>query len=402
LDGVARGERLSADLYERAWPLLGLLYAAPGDVAAASRFVEALCKALSDGACAFGVGRAPEPPRGSLVAFRYRDRRVADVPLVLPIEGGGDLEALEAGAVFGIANARRELAKSPLFERLLRPLGARPGPGLGMVLERSAVRVTLLLLVLPERAGWKPTADDRALLELLSPHIRESLRLHERVTRVRMDAKALVTAFDRLALGVVLMDSVGRVSFANRSADEILGVARGAGDAERLASERTRTLGQLLVDRRRVNSRGSLVLRHPADGRPLQVFVTPFDWPDRNGEAGRRYATAVFIGDAKRLSGDPFDVLSELYLLTPSEAKLALLLTTGRSVEESARELGIALSTARGVLKAVFAKTETRRQSDLVRLLLTGPGELRPQEPTRAAGGTSRKPAKPPRLKSRS
>ena len=28
LDGVSRGERLSADLYERAWPLLGLLYAA--------------------------------------------------------------------------------------------------------------------------------------------------------------------------------------------------------------------------------------------------------------------------------------------------------------------------------------------------------------------------------------
>jgi DNA-binding CsgD family transcriptional regulator len=369
------------DLYERAWPLLGLLYAAPGDARAASRFIEALCKAISDGACALGVGRAREQRPGPLVAFRYRERRMADVPLALPIAGeGGELETLEAGTVFELAGDDPDFAASPFFRRLLQPLGAEPGPGLGMVLERAAAGVTLLLLLMPERRGWKPTAQDRALLECLAPHIRESLRLHERVTSVRADARALVAAFDHLALGVLLMDASGRVSFANRSAEEILGVAEGAGDPERRAAERTRALARLLVDRRRVR-RGSLVLRHPVDGRPLQVFVTPFDWPGGYGEAGARYATAVFIGDAKRLSGDPFDVLRELYLLTPGEARLALLLTTGRSVEESAHELGIALSTARGVLKAVFAKTDTRRQSDLVRLLLTGPGELRPQDP---------------------
>jgi DNA-binding CsgD family transcriptional regulator len=342
--------------------------------------VEALCKAVSDGACALGVGRAPAQRPGPWVAFRHRQRRAADVPLALPISGArGELETLEAGTVFEIAGDDPYFAASPLFEKLLRPLGAEPGPGLGMVLERVAARPTLLLLLLPERSGWKPTADDRALLECLAPHIRESLRLHERVTSVRADARALVAAFDHLALGVVLMDASSRVSFANRSADEILGVRAGTGDPERRAAERTRALAQLLVDGGR-ERRGSLVLRHPVDGRPLQIFVTPFHWPASFGDAGTRYATAVFIGDARRLSGDPFDVLRELYLLTPAEARLALLLTTGRSVEESARELGIALSTARGVLKAVFAKTDTRRQSDLVRLLLTGPGELRPQE----------------------
>jgi DNA-binding CsgD family transcriptional regulator/PAS domain-containing protein len=388
----SEGERLSSDLYERAWPLLGLLYAAPGDSRAASRFVEALCKAVSDGACALGVGRAREGRPGPLVAFRERERRVADVPLALPITGKpGELATLETGAVFDLAGDP-DFAAGPLFQKLLQPLGAQPGPGLGMVLERVAARVTLLLLLLPERRGWRPTAQDRALLECLAPHIRESLRLHERVTSVRADARALVTAFDHLALGVVLMDASGRVSFANRSADEILGVAAGTG-APRRAAERTRGLAQLLVDRKRVR-RGSLVMRHPVDGRPLQVFVTPVHWPASYGESGARYATAVFIGDAKRLSGDPFDVLRELYLLTPGEARLALLLTTGRSVEESAHELGIALSTARGVLKGVFAKTDTRRQSDLVRLLLTGPGELRPQEAApkpRRAGKRGRK-----------
>jgi DNA-binding CsgD family transcriptional regulator len=379
-----------SDLYERAWPLLGLLYAAPGDAAAASRFVEALCKEVSDGACALGIGRARGERAGPLVAFRYRERRMADVPLALPIAGKpGGLEALEAGTVFDLAGDDRDFAASPLFRRLLRPLGAEPGPGLGMVLERAASRVTLLLLLLPARSGWRPSAEDRALLECLAPHIRESLRLHDRLTRVRADARALVTAFDHLALGVVLMNASSRVSFANRSADEILGVARGTSGPERLAAERTRALAEL-VDGPRLR-RGSLVLRHPVDGRPLHVFVTPFHWPASYGETSTRYATAIFIGDAKRLSGDPFDVLRELYLLTPAEARLALLLTTGRSVEESARDLGIALSTARGVLKAVFAKTDTRRQSDLVRLLLTGPGELRPQDPISRPGRAGRR-----------
>jgi DNA-binding CsgD family transcriptional regulator len=209
------------------------------------------------------------------------------------------------------------------------------------------------------------------------------------MTGFSANAQALVTAFDHVALGVVLMDTVRRVSFANRSADEILGVASGTSPPARLMEARTHALGQLLVDQRGVR-RGSLVLRHPEDGRPLQIFVTPFDWPASYGEAGRRYSTAIFIGDPKRLSGNPYDVLHELYALTPAEARLALLLTTGRSVEESAHELGIALSTARGVLKAVFAKTDTKRQSDLVRVLLTGPGELRPQQarsrPKRPAG----------------
>jgi DNA-binding CsgD family transcriptional regulator len=367
------------DLFERAWPLLGLLYAAPGDVAAASRFVEALCKTVSDGACAVGLGRAREEGLGPLVAFRYRDRRTAEVPLALPIAGNRALDALGVGTVFELRDDPA-FAASPLFGQLLAPLGVETGPGLGMVLDGVPGRADLWLLLLPARRGWMPAPADRELLDCLAPHIRESLRLHARVTDASTNVQALVAAFDHLALGVILMDAKRRVSFANRSADEILGIPPGgAGPAQRV-EQRTEALARLLIDQRSVR-RGSLMLRHPEDGRPLQLFFTPFDWPASSAEAGRRYSAALFIGDPKRLTGDPVDVLIELYSLTPSEARLALLLTTGRSVEESASELGIALSTARSVLKAIFAKTGTRRQADLVRMLLIGPGALRPEPP---------------------
>ena len=57
--------------------------------------------------------------------------------------------------------------------------------------------------------------------------------------------------------------------------------------------------------------------------------------------------------------------------MTGAEAKLASLLVSGMVLQEIARQLGIARETARNQLKAVFAKTETHRQGELVALLST-------------------------------
>jgi DNA-binding CsgD family transcriptional regulator len=88
----------------------------------------------------------------------------------------------------------------------------------------------------------------------------------------------------------------------------------------------------------------------------------------------------VFIGDPRRASGDPIGLLGEVYGLTPGETRLTLLLLSDCSLEEAARLLHISRSTARSVLKRVFEKTGANRQSALVRLLLTGFGQVRPRE----------------------
>jgi DNA-binding CsgD family transcriptional regulator len=77
----------------------------------------------------------------------------------------------------------------------------------------------------------------------------------------------------------------------------------------------------------------------------------------------------------------PVGRLGALYGLTPSEERLASLLGAGSSLADAAETLSIRLSTARGVLKSVFAKTGTRRQASLVNLILTAPGLLRRDSP---------------------
>jgi DNA-binding CsgD family transcriptional regulator len=67
--------------------------------------------------------------------------------------------------------------------------------------------------------------------------------------------------------------------------------------------------------------------------------------------------------------------MRQLYGLTPAEARVANLLLEGLEVREAAERLGITLETARFHLKRVLAKTGTRRQTELLRLMLSLPGQ---------------------------
>jgi DNA-binding CsgD family transcriptional regulator len=61
--------------------------------------------------------------------------------------------------------------------------------------------------------------------------------------------------------------------------------------------------------------------------------------------------------------------LTRAFGLTPAEARLASIIAEGRSPEHAAKALGISRGTARNQLKAIFGKTDTHRQSELVALL---------------------------------
>ncbi|SDO50330.1 DNA-binding transcriptional regulator, CsgD family [Aureimonas jatrophae] len=58
--------------------------------------------------------------------------------------------------------------------------------------------------------------------------------------------------------------------------------------------------------------------------------------------------------------------------MTPAESRLAVLMLKPMSLQDASRHLGISIETARTHLKALFAKTQTNRQAELViRLLAT-------------------------------
>ncbi|MFC7552039.1 helix-turn-helix transcriptional regulator [Pseudoroseomonas wenyumeiae] len=74
--------------------------------------------------------------------------------------------------------------------------------------------------------------------------------------------------------------------------------------------------------------------------------------------------------------GQPADLagrLSQLFGLSPSEAEVAVALAAGLSPEDIARERAVQTNTIRGQIKSAMFKTGTRRQGELIRLLLSLP-----------------------------
>ena len=59
------------------------------------------------------------------------------------------------------------------------------------------------------------------------------------------------------------------------------------------------------------------------------------------------------------------------YRITPAESRVLMMLAQGMLLQETADALGVSLPTVKTHLAHVFAKTGTKRQTDLVRLVMS-------------------------------
>lgn len=108
---------------------------------------------------------------------------------------------------------------------------------------------------------------------------------------------------------------------------------------------------------------------------PLTLIVRPGPPFGPVSAPSRRTAVVVLRDPARRAVLAAPD-LEQLFALSRAEARLAGILADGQNLEDAAAELGISRNTARAQLQAIFGKTGTNRQADLVRLLLTSVASL--------------------------
>ena len=80
-------------------------------------------------------------------------------------------------------------------------------------------------------------------------------------------------------------------------------------------------------------------------------------------------AAIVYIRDPESEGLPATDALIAMFGLTPAEARLAQAIAAGTSLKDYAEVAGVSINTVRTHLAHIFTKTDTRRQSDLIRLL---------------------------------
>jgi len=91
------------------------------------------------------------------------------------------------------------------------------------------------------------------------------------------------------------------------------------------------------------------------------------DSRSREGRAHRRPEIVVVDEGSEMLQ---MEFLKNKFDLTPAEARLVVRLITGESLRPCAKALGIKYETVRTYLKSVFQKTKTRRQAELVLVVI--------------------------------
>jgi DNA-binding CsgD family transcriptional regulator len=267
-----------------------------------------------------------------------------------------DIARLCSGMIFDATDAH----KLPTALSLFRPLADRPFD------QQETETVGRLVQHLSRALGVMFHLRDRDL------HVASSL-----------------AALDRLPAGVVLIDRSQRVSFANRAAEDIFrgghtvtmkpshtSTAGRLGLHPRLSTHEAafqRSLSQALasMDHQQVDHFSSALVLHGEDGRPACVVHAA---PLAQSQAFTRDQSSpraiVFLYDLESAASVSPELLAELFGMTPAESRAAREVVLGGSAEDMARRLGISVSTFKTQLQAVYVKTHTHRQADLLKLLL--------------------------------
>lgn len=117
--------------------------------------------------------------------------------------------------------------------------------------------------------------------------------------------------------------------------------------------------------------RAALTLERGTGTAPLRILAAPLR--ARNGAAAvtaERRTAMLIVSDPEVEATTRKERLRMLFGLTPAEAAFAMEIVKGDGRRAAAERRGIACSTARTHLSSIFEKTGTRRQAELVRLLL--------------------------------
>ena len=86
---------------------------------------------------------------------------------------------------------------------------------------------------------------------------------------------------------------------------------------------------------------------------------------------GSYSGTVLVTLNALNFTQDKLDAASEVFGLSPAQARMAELIASGNDVAESASLLGVTVNTGKTHLQRIFDKTGARSQAALVRTLLT-------------------------------
>lgn len=193
--------------------------------------------------------------------------------------------------------------------------------------------------------------------------------------QAKSHSEGMLLALEKIGYGGIILDSTGKVISTNTRAERYLGWTM---DLRRREQGKDTTIARGPLPRalqdwvRSCKASAAedmdFSIAIPRSSRkPLLLRI--FSMSEASEASVTNHFVAAVFFDMEACAVPDQTLLSDVFGLTKAEAKIAQMLAPGASLTEISSALDVKVSTVRIHLKAIFWKTGTRRQSELVALL---------------------------------
>ncbi len=221
-------------------------------------------------------------------------------------------------------------------------------------------------------------------MKSLLPHLHRAFELHWQMRHAQEQIAVFHHSLDELDFGLLFIDGAQRVRYANARARR-LGEHAGMAALLKGLPQTVPQTGELadLLQACALGQGGALVLQpgDPASATSahLLALTLPLATPSRNVAGHTRASVILLLVDPAQQPGAAIDFLMRAFGLSPAQTRLIPLLLENCTPAQMAQRLNVSLPTVRSQLSAIYTKTGTGRQQELIRLLGALPAIRSPQ-----------------------
>lgn len=213
--------------------------------------------------------------------------------------------------------------------------------------------------------------------QLLLGHFSKALNVARQLVELQEKHEATLSLLDQLPIALIVVDSEGGIIESNRRAhqlfseSEVLQIQHGRLQAKNKSDDSTLRQRITHLANSSVVSRASETLTLKGAGNDNLMLILS---PAQSGSFSDSHHVSIFISSSRNQHIVLPDTVMRHFELSNMEFAIANLLVNGCSIKEIAERNGTQENTVRTQVKAIFSKTHTCRQAELISLLLGGSG----------------------------